>query len=172
MGGLLSQLGNKLAERWLSLLVLPGALYLAVAAAAHTLGQIHPFDLVRLTHQITTWANRPATSTIGGQVVVLAALLAGAAAAGLVAQALGSLAERLYLATDWATWPPPFRQLAAQRTTRRHGRWTTVARTWHHHREQDARALALDGRRPDATRRHAAERAMTRIAPEAPERPT
>ncbi|MFF1651616.1 hypothetical protein [Streptomyces sp. NPDC058240] len=104
MGVLLSQLGTKLAERWLSLLVLPGALYLAVAATGHTLGHLHPFDLARLTHQITAWARHPAASTVGGQVVLLAAILAGAAAAGLVAQALGLLTERLCLAADWSTW--------------------------------------------------------------------
>ncbi|WP_326770755.1 hypothetical protein OG978_44460 (plasmid) [Streptomyces sp. NBC_01591] len=48
MGGLLSELGKKLAERWFSLLVLPGALYLAVLAVAQTLGHTHPFDALRL----------------------------------------------------------------------------------------------------------------------------
>ncbi|NEA66990.1 hypothetical protein [Streptomyces sp. SID12488] len=172
MGGLLSQLGTKLAERWLSLLVLPGALYLAVAATTHTLGHTHPFDLPRLTHRITTWANHPATSTAGGQVVLLAAILAAAAAAGLTVQALGSLAERLVLAADCAAWPPPLRQLAARQITRRHDRWTLAALTWHQCREQDAQALAHDGQRTDPARRHDAERAMTRIAPEEPGRPT
>ncbi|MFD3993317.1 hypothetical protein [Streptomyces sp. NPDC058583] len=171
MGGFLSELGKKLAERWLSLLVLPGTLYLAVAAIAHTLGHTHPFDLARLTQQITSWANRPATSTVGGQVVVLAAILVGAATAGLAAQALGSLTERLCLAADWPAWTSPLRRLAAQQTTRRHDRWTRAARTWHHHREQDAQALAR-GRRADPAARQAAERAMARIAPEEPARPT
>ncbi|MFB6842114.1 hypothetical protein [Streptomyces sp. NPDC056361] len=171
MGGLLTTLGQKLAERWLSLLVLPGALYLAVAAAAHALGHSHPFDVARLTGQITSWANDPAADTVGGQVVLLVAVLAGAAAAGLAAQALGSLAERLWLAADWPTWPLPFRQLAAWRTSRRHKRWTAAARTWHDLRESAAAGLAL-GRRADPTARHSAERAMTRIAPEEPARPT
>ncbi|MFE0653721.1 hypothetical protein ACFVZH_34685 [Streptomyces sp. NPDC059534] len=171
MGGFLAELGKKLAERWLSLLVLPGAFYLAVAATAHTLGHAHPFDLSRLTHQITTWADRPATSTAGGQVVLLAAILAGAAAVGLAAQALGSAAERLCLAVDWPAWPTPLRQLAAQQTARRHNRWNDTARTWHHHREQNARARA-HGQRTDPAPRHAAERAMNRIAPEDPSRPT
>ncbi|SFT29836.1 hypothetical protein [Streptomyces sp. ok210] len=171
MGGFLSELGKKLAERWLSLLVLPGTLYLAVAATAHTLGHTHPFDLARLTHQITTWANRPATSTVGGQVVLLAAILIGAAAAGLAAQALGSLTERLCLAADWPAWTSPLPQLAARQIARRHDRWTCAARIWHHHRAQDAQALA-HGQRADPAARHAAERTMTRIAPEEPVRPT
>jgi hypothetical protein len=175
VGGLLSQLGTKLAERWLSLLILPGALYLAVGATARTLGHTHPFDLPRLTHQITTWANHPATSTAGGQVVLLAAILAGGAAAGLAAQALGSLAERLCLAADCPAWPPPLRQLAARQTTRRHDRWTRAVVTWRQCREQDAQARALarvHGRRADPPKRGDAERAMTRIALEEPKRPT
>ncbi|MFF8883155.1 hypothetical protein [Streptomyces flaveolus] len=171
MGGLLTELSKKLAERWVSLLVLPGALYLAVAASSRALGHTHPFDLSRLTDQITTWANHPATGKAGGQVVLLAAVLAGAAAVGLAAQALGSLTERLWLAADWPAWPPPARQLAAWHTARRRRRWATAARTWHQHREGAARALAR-GRRVDPATRHAAEHAMTRIALEEPARPT
>ncbi|MFF2644957.1 hypothetical protein ACFVUB_34595 [Streptomyces niveus] len=171
MGGFLSELGKNLAERWMSLLVLPGALYLAVAAAARTLGHAHPFDLPHLTQQITTWASHPAASTVGGQVVLLAAILAAAAATGLAAQALGSLSEWLCLAADWPAWPAPLRRLAAKQTTRRRDRWNNAARAWHRHREQDAQALA-HGQRADPAPRQAAERAMTRIAPEEPSRPT
>lgn len=171
MGGFLTELGKRLAERWLSLLVLPGALYLCVVAAARTLGHTHPFDVARLTDQITTWAAHPAASDVGGQVVLLAAVLAGAAAVGLAAQALGSLTERLCLAADWRDWPSPLRRLAAWRTTRRSRRWARVARTWHRHREDATRAL-VRGQRTDPAPRHAAHQAMIRTAPEEPERPT
>ncbi|MFD5782642.1 hypothetical protein [Streptomyces sp. NPDC126933] len=170
MGGFLSELGKKLAERWLSLLVLPGALYLAVAATARALGHTHPFDLPNLTQQISTWANHPAASTAGGQVVLLAAILAAAAATGLAAQALGSLTEWLCLAADWPAWPAPLRQLAAKQTIRRRNRWTDAARTWHRHRERDAQTRRHQ--RADPAPRQAAERTMTRIAPEEPSRPT
>lgn len=123
MGGMLAELGKKLAERWLSLLVLPGALYLAVAATARALGHSHPFDLHRLTDQITEWANAPAAGSAGGQVVLLASVLGGAAAVGLVAQGLGSVAEQLHLAADWRTWPAGARSLARQATARRQTRW-------------------------------------------------
>ena len=78
MGGFLDELGKKLADRWLQLLVLPGAFYLAVAIAARTLGQSRPFDLHRLITQVIAWAKTPAATTVGGQVVLLAAALAGA----------------------------------------------------------------------------------------------
>jgi hypothetical protein len=171
MGALLSELGKKLAERWLTLLVLPGALYLAVCVAGRVLGHAHPLDIPRLTNQITTWAGQPAVRTIGGQAVLLAAILAGSAAAGLLAQALGSLTERLCLAADWNAWPAPLRSLARKRVENRKERWNTAATTYQQHRESAARALAR-GHRLDPTERLAAYRAMIRIASEQPARPT
>ncbi|MFE6846471.1 hypothetical protein [Streptomyces sp. NPDC057686] len=171
MGALLGELGKKLAERWLSLLVLPGALYLAVAAVARTLGQARPFAVDRLTGQIGAWAGAPVARTVGGQVVVLAAVLGGAAAVGVLAQALGSAAERLHLATDWYTWPAPARGLAHRITVRRQRRWRTAAEAWHRHR-QEAAAARTRGERVDPTGRHAARSAMLRISPERPDRPT
>lgn len=59
MGGLLGELSKKLAERWLTLLVMPGALYLAIAAAGHTLGQSAALDVELLTHTISDAARAP-----------------------------------------------------------------------------------------------------------------
>jgi hypothetical protein len=171
MGGLLSELGKKLAERWLTLLVLPGALYLAVVASAYNLGHSHALDIHRLTSQITTWAKDPAVTTIGGQVLLLAAVLAGAAGAGLAAQSLGSLMEQLIFAANWRTWPPPLRRLADWRVTSRKTRWDTAHAAYHEHREAAGKALAL-GHRLGSEKRHAAHRAVTRISPEPPDRPT
>jgi len=170
-GELLGTLGKSLAERWLSLLVLPGAVYLAVATAAHVLGHQHAWDLGRLTDQITHWAQAPAVRTTGGQVVLLAAVLAGAAVAGLAAQSLGSLVERLALAADWQTWAPPLRQLARWRVTRRQARWN-AARAAYAELLESAGQAAVHGRRRDAIPRYTAYRTMTHIADERPDRPT
>ena len=169
MGGFLDELGKKLADRWFQLLVLPGAFYLAVAIAARTLGQSRPFDLHRLITQVIAWAKAPAATTVGGQVVLLAAALAGATAAGLAAQALGSLIERVTLAVGWSTSKPPLRQLAAKRVDDRQRRWDTQ-----HAIYSRLYWLALDDDRDPTkrTERYAAYRARTRIAPERPERPT
>ncbi|NYH51399.1 hypothetical protein HNR06_000988 [Nocardiopsis arvandica] len=70
MGGLLTVLGNKLAEQWLTLLALPGALYAAAAVGARTLGHHHTWDLDHLIDQITAWARDPRIDTVAGQVVV------------------------------------------------------------------------------------------------------
>lgn len=172
MGGFLNALGQKLAERWLTLLVLPGALFLATATTAHTIGQTHALDYHHLTEQITHWAQAPATTNVGGQVVLLGAALATAAAAGLGAQGLGTLIQRTVLAANWQTWPRPLRQRANTLVTRRHARWKAAA---HHYRQQlnaDAHALAVHGHRVDPTSRLAAYSAMQRIAAEEPARPT
>ncbi|TVZ94918.1 hypothetical protein [Streptomyces sp. BK340] len=123
MSDVLVELGKKLAEKWLTLLVLPGALYLAVGVTANVLGHTHPFDVLRLSDQVTAWAKVPAAGTFGGQVVVLAAIGAGAAGVGLVAQALGSLVEHLSFAANWRGWPPGGRAWADRATRRRRERW-------------------------------------------------
>ncbi|MEY2247462.1 hypothetical protein AB8A21_31735 [Streptomyces sp. BF23-18] len=171
MSGVLVELGKKLAEKWLTLLVLPGALYLAVGVTANLLGHTHPFDVVRLSDQVTEWAKAPAAGTFGGQVVVLAAVGAGAAGVGVIAQALGSLIERLYLAADWRSWPAGPRAWAACATRRRRKRWR--------HRRQSAgsaqaRAHIADPDSVEAaqTAAFAAWAAVYRVGAEEPVRPT
>jgi hypothetical protein len=171
MGGLLSELGKKLAERWLTLLVLPGALYLAVLGTAALLGHGHPFDLNRLIHRVSTTAEADTAHTPGGQIVILAAVLAGSAAAGLIAQALGSLVECLWLAADWRTWPRPLRGLARLQVDRRRHQWTAAARC-HQQLVTAARRARGRGEHTDPTARWAAQLTMTRIAAEHPDRPT
>ncbi|TDO48603.1 hypothetical protein EV643_107233 [Kribbella sp. VKM Ac-2527] len=171
MAGLLAELGKKLAERWLTLLVLPGALYLAVIAAAVALGQTEALAPGRLTDQFTTWATSPTVSSLGGQIVVLGAVLAGAAGAGIAAQALASVLERLWLAADWHTWPWPLRALANAQVNRRRQRWTVSAGNYQEERDQAA-LLRTRGQRADPLSRHAAYHRLTRIAPEYPARPT
>ncbi|MBT2458044.1 hypothetical protein [Streptomyces sp. ISL-86] len=170
--GFLGVLGQKLAERWLTLLVLPGALFLAIATAAKTLGQAHALDHARLTDRITHWAQTPAATTLGGQAVLLGVVFAVAAAAGLAAQGLATLVQHTALAADWRTWPRPLRFWAHTRVNRRHARWTAAAHRYGQQLDADARAFALDQRRADPAPRRAAHHAMLRISAEAPDRPT
>ncbi|WP_406368152.1 hypothetical protein [Streptomyces sp. NBC_01546] len=172
MGGFLSALGQKLAERWLTLLVLPGALFLATATTARTLGQAHALDYVRLTGRITHWAQAPAATTFGGQIVLLGAVLAASAAAGLAAQGLGTLVQRITLAAGWYTWPRLLRQWAHARVARRRARWTAAQQRYRQQLDADARTLARDGHRADPARRRAAHQALQRISAEEPDRPT
>jgi hypothetical protein len=171
MSGLLSELGKRLAEKWLTLLVLPGALYLAVGIAGHILGQTRPFGVPHLIDDISSWPNRPLVRNTGGQVVLLAAALAVSAAAGLLAQAVGSLAERLCLAPDWNTWPAALRDVARRRVEGRTKRWAAAEASYRQQCDKAAAALA-HGHRLDPTQRLAAYHAMTRISLERPARPS
>ncbi|WP_328668245.1 hypothetical protein OG905_13710 [Streptomyces sp. NBC_00322] len=173
MGGLLAELGKKLAERWLSLLVLPGCLYLATVVVADTLGHTHPFDSGRLVHRTNQWANSRPDSTAWLAIVLLAVLLASAAA-GLAAQAAGALTASLWYAVDWAAWPSPLRQFASARVTSRQQRWQSASDSY------DALLAAERSRRrvrrgttntPPVDLQGARLR-VTRIAEERPARPT
>ncbi|MFE5158152.1 hypothetical protein ACFRNT_06370 [Streptomyces sp. NPDC056697] len=170
MGGLLNELGKKLAERWLTLLVLPGALYLAVAAAGHTLGQSAALDVGRLTHTISDAARAPQVSTVGGQVVLLAALLAGAAAVGLAAQSLGSVVERVALAGGWGAWLWLFGEQAERHVARRQRRWDAARAEYEALRLRERAPRPAD--RPRHRERHRAAHRCERISVERPERPT
>lgn len=172
MDGFLGELGKKLAERWLSLLILPGALYLAVAATARVLGHTHARDLHWLITHITAWAKTSPATALGGQIVVAAAVLAGAAAIGLAAQTLGSGIERLALAAGWRSWPRPLRALAQRRRNDRRESWNTAHANYHRLCDQALQTLQRTGTHADPTDRHTAYRTRTRIAAEEPDRPT
>lgn len=122
MTAFLATLGGKLADTWLSLLVLPGLLYLAVMSAASVLGHGHPFDHGRLTGRIDTLAGGPAAHSPGSVVLVAALVLAASAGVSRLAAALGGGVERLWL----GDWPPPLRPAARALTRRRAGRWSAA----------------------------------------------
>ncbi|MGS2646642.1 hypothetical protein [Streptosporangium sp. LJ11] len=168
MSDMVTELTKKLAERWLSLLVLPGALYLAVVAVAVTLGHGHGLDVAELTRHITEVAKD--LTGLGSQIVLLAAILGAAATAGLLAQGLGSVIETMVLAGDWRSWPPLAWRAAAWWVGRRQTRWDTADRD---HRAELRKALHPDpARRPNPAARHRAARIRGRISLLRPERPT
>ena len=131
MSGFWSGLTGKLAEKWLTLLVLPGALYLATATTAHILGHTHALGLHRFIITLTTWAKNPTATTTGGQIVLIIGVLLAAAATGLLVQALAAVTEQLTLATGWQTWPRPLRGIAARRTRARRTAWNTAHTRYH-----------------------------------------
>jgi hypothetical protein len=167
----LGQLGQKLAERWLTLLVLPGALYLAAAACARALGQAHPATAGRISAQITAWSRSQTGTTTAGQMLLLAAILALAAAAGLAAQALGAGIERAVLAADWHSWPFLLRRLADWRTAQRQQQWDAAHQQYSslYRAAAPAGAVTTD---EDRARRLALRQIRTQISAERPQRPT
>ncbi|MFI1420785.1 hypothetical protein ACH4VX_22925 [Streptomyces sp. NPDC020731] len=129
MNSLLATLGGKLTERWLNLLVLPGALFLAATAVGTTLGHRHWHDIDRLRARLDGLAARPALEHTGTAALLVALVLLAATAASLAAQFLGGAIER------WCLRPGRdaiSRRLAARR-----------ARRW---RELDARLGEAVGR--------------------------
>ncbi|MFD0635758.1 hypothetical protein ACFQ9X_33600 [Catenulispora yoronensis] len=171
MDAFLGELGKKLADHWFTLLVLPGALYLAVAAAADALGQAHALDPARLARRVTAWSKAPDATAVGGQIIVLAAVLAGAGMAGLSAQAAGRAFERIALAADWTDWPRPLRVVADRFVARRRERWNAANADYQRLREQARRARAR-GERLEPMERDRAYRALIRVSEGRPERPT
>lgn len=115
MNAFLGELGKRFAERWLALLVLPGALYVAALTVASVLGHRRALDAGGLG----TWTDRlaaaQATGKTGTGLLVAAGVLAASAAAGLGASALGFFVERLWVA-DGRSWP--LRPLARLRRRR------------------------------------------------------
>jgi len=173
VAGFITTLSQKLAERWLALLVLPGALYLAAAGTAAALGQgfTRSLSLRALVHQVGVWAKAPAAVTTGGHIVLLGAVLAGSAAAGLAAQALGAAVESLSLAANWRAWPVPLRSLAKWRVDARRTKWTKASAAYQTAREEAAQARSR-GQYADPDKRRAAFRAVVGVARIQPDRPT
>jgi hypothetical protein len=116
MNPLLATLGGKLTERWLNLLVLPGALFLAAAAAGATLGHRHWNDADRLRTTLDDLAARPALDHTGTAALLVALVLLSATAASLGAQFLGGAIERYWLRFGRDG-------LSRALTARRAGRW-------------------------------------------------
>lgn len=97
MNPLLATLGTKLTERWLNLLVLPGALFLALTGVGTTLGHRHWHDVDRLRSTLDDLAARPALDATGTAALLAALVLLTAAAASLAVQFLGAAIEQHWL---------------------------------------------------------------------------
>ena len=97
MTGLLTELGKKIADRWLTALILPGLLFVAATVCAHLLGWRHALDPACLAAGLnragTALAGKPAPIAVA----VVAALLA-ATGAGLGAHAMAAAVHRVYIA--------------------------------------------------------------------------
>lgn len=109
----------------MTFLAVPGLLYLAAVAAAVALGQDHAADYRLLSRQIGRWAGSAALRSVGGALLIAAAVLAGSVVAGLAAAALGRLMER--------AWVTP--------GGRRPAKWLTA---WRRRRSREAKRVADD----------------------------
>ncbi|MCB5168450.1 hypothetical protein LG634_26960 [Streptomyces bambusae] len=178
VAGFLTELGKKFAERWITLLVLPGLLYTGLLLVAHTAGWAHALDIRWLVRAAERWTDGPRPRTEGFLVIAAVAAVLAGAAAGLAAQTLGGLLVRAWLAEDWQAWPRPLRDAAHRRTQSRRTAWRTASARYEAARLAWGRAVALAeaGHAPagpgPADAVTAAHRAMRDIALEEPARPT
>lgn len=123
MNGVLAELGRRLAERFMALLVLPGLLYVGSLLAAASLGGVRLDGTGRAVRR----AVAPITGAVGSQstasglsvALLLTAVLLAAGAAGLAAQAAGALVDRAWT----GPWPRWAERVAGPWTARRVRAW-------------------------------------------------
>jgi hypothetical protein len=115
MGTVLAELGRRYAERWVSLLVLPGLLFVAAAVTGVALG--HSLDVDGLAGRAERVADA-LSQRPGNLALAVAVLPVFAAAASFGATAVARLVARLWFE------PWPVRTLVDRRVRR----WTAAAR--------------------------------------------
>ncbi|MFF3444619.1 hypothetical protein [Streptosporangium sp. NPDC002721] len=137
MESFLSGLGGKIAEKWLTTLVLPGLLFAGAVLVAFALPHEHALDvhlLLARTRAATAELGRSGAASV---ILVVVMTLTAASAAALAARGCGSLVQWLWL----RQWRGP---LARRLVERRRARWTAA---------DDALADHLAETRDDPARR-------------------
>jgi len=97
--GFLTEVGKRLGNRWVTAILLPGLLLVAVVAAASVLGHGHAFGFTRLSAA----ADREFTARPARLVVFAAVALAAAGLAGTAAGGVGRLTQRWCLRERFLT---------------------------------------------------------------------
>ncbi|MFE7106925.1 hypothetical protein ACFU98_33445 [Streptomyces sp. NPDC057575] len=99
--GFLAGLGGKVVERWLTLLTLPGCLFVTAAWVASALGQSHATDRKYLADTVSGWYAGAQDTRPGTLGAIAAGLIVLAALAGLTARMTGQAVMLLW----FARWP-------------------------------------------------------------------
>ncbi|MEV5576580.1 hypothetical protein AB0L06_41680 [Spirillospora sp. NPDC052269] len=119
MSGFFQELAKQLATRWMSLLALPGILFMAACLTASWLGQARALDVHLLSHSVDGLGAELSRSPGATQALLLTAALLGSGAIGLAVQALCGPVQALCL----GQWPRGLSGLAGRLTDRRRSRW-------------------------------------------------
>jgi hypothetical protein len=173
--GLLGDIGKKLGEKWVALLVLPGLLYGGAVVVAYVLGWKHAMDIPRLASTINAWSASAAVRSAGGAILIIAAVLLASTGVALAAEALGTAIARCWLAEHWTHWPAPIRALARRVVRARASRWDQAVADYQEARNKVGRsqALAEAGLAPEEPYDMAElYYPVARVARERPTRPT
>jgi hypothetical protein len=145
MTSFFGELGKRLAEKWISLLLLPSLLLVAVAGVAVAVGQSAALDGSRLATTLDRWFRAVGGLPVASQVLLLGVLLLVCSGVGLTVRALSGLTQRLWL----GTWGRPARLVGGRLVERRRRRWDAAdASAW----EADQEGAAEQFRRAAARR--------------------
>jgi hypothetical protein len=90
--GFATEVSKRIATHWLTAVLLPGLLLVAVAASASVLGHAHALDLGALDRAVAHWPGEPKRWVVR---LALAAALAGVL--GVTARGTGRLVQRFWL---------------------------------------------------------------------------
>lgn len=124
MSDFFGELAKQLATRWLSLLAIPGVLFLAAGWTGLRLGHTHALDVSLLAEASGGAATQIARWPAAGQVLALIGVVLASAIVGLAVQALVGPVRAVCL----GQWPPGLRRLANALTRRRRRRWQALVR--------------------------------------------
>lgn len=165
MGSFFGELANKLAERWVGLLALPGLLFVACAWIGAQLRWAHALDLRLLRSKATTVGSALYASPGPTQILVVAGFLLASGGIALVMQALTGLVRSGWL----GQWPPGFRWATRRRTAARSRRWNQLVAA----RKELQQRYPKTGRTPaQQADIDAAASRINRLSMAAPTRPT
>ncbi|WP_020672131.1 hypothetical protein [Amycolatopsis nigrescens] len=124
MNSFFGELGRKLAEKWFSLLMLPGLLLTFVATVAAVLGHAHALDWNELVRRAGAWSTALGARPPAAQALVLVAVLFAAVAAGFVVGGLTGVTQRLWLGSWADARPAPLSWVGRKLVARRQKRWS------------------------------------------------
>jgi hypothetical protein len=121
----LQELGQRLADRWLTYILIPGLLFAGAVLAASALGHAHALDAGMLVNILSSRLTAVQHRGNAGLAVVLAVLALGSSGAALAARLLGNCLQRLWLSAG--DRPVPGRLAAGRLAAGRLRRWEAAA---------------------------------------------
>ncbi|MFI5712363.1 hypothetical protein [Kribbella sp. NPDC051620] len=171
MGQFFQELAKKLAERWISLLTIPGLLFLSTTAIAIAagrqgfLGHGHALDVSRIASTIGDAADHFGHWSATAQGAALVGVLLTSTGAGLLVQALTGSTRAFWL----GQWPRGLKRPAARLILSRQKRYT---RLLSQRRELETRFPAGSRSSKNQDRIDQAAGRINRLAMSSPQRPT
>ncbi|MGH4017458.1 MAG: hypothetical protein ACRDSL_26755 [Pseudonocardiaceae bacterium] len=124
MNDFFGELAKQLAGRWLTLLAIPGMLFLAAGWAGLQLGHAHALDTSRLANAVRNATTEIANWPGATQALALVGFLLAAVTLGLIVQALVGPVRAVSL----GQWPGPLGRLGKVLARRRRHRWNELYR--------------------------------------------